>query len=97
MELEIYGSKLLIYCDEMVNQVGRIIMPEKHSERSRTATVVLAGDNVKNFAVGDRVLISWYTGVHTHLVGKFIGGVEVDEDRHRFVREEEILAKITSE
>jgi co-chaperonin GroES (HSP10) len=94
MKLELFGTRLLILCDEMVEKIGRIIVPEKHSERSRTAVVVACGDRVENYQTGDKILLSWYTGVHLHLPGAELFGVPVDEDRHRLVREDEILGKL---
>jgi len=41
--------------------------------------------------VGDKVLISYYTGVFVHLPDFAFRG---KEDLHRIVREDEILAKI---
>jgi co-chaperonin GroES (HSP10) len=95
MVLTLYGSRLLILCDEMAEKVGRIFVADKHSERSRTATVVAVGDEVKNYQVGDKVLLSWYTGVHLHLIDKELFGIPVDEDKHRLVMEGEILGKLT--
>lgn len=91
----LFGDRLLLLCDAMAEKVGSIIMPKQHSERSRTATVVATGDRVVNYMVGDRVLLSWYTGVHIHLPGQEFFGIPVDEDRHRIVREEEVLAKLS--
>ena len=95
MKLEIFGNRLLLLCDELSDKIGSIIMPGKHSERSRTATVLAVGDKVENYKVGHTVLISWYTGVHLHLVGKELFDTPVDEDRHRIVRDEEILGRLT--
>jgi hypothetical protein len=58
------------------------------------ATVLKVGDEVKNYAPGDRIVISWYTGIHLHIIGEQIGGADIDEDRHRILRDEEILAKV---
>lgn len=91
---ELYGDRLLVLCDEMVDKVGSIIMPNQHSERSRTAKVIAVGNKVEHYVPGDSILLSWYTGVHIHLPGKELFGTRVDEDRHRIVREEEILMKL---
>lgn len=107
MRLELYGKRILILCDAVEERkIGSIIIADKHAERSRVATVLAVGDKVKHpgkwwqfwikphYKTGDRVLISWYTGVHLHVIGEKIFGQEVDEDKHRFVMEDEILSKI---
>ena len=94
MQLEVYGSRLLVLCDEMNEKVGSIIMPGKHAERSRTARVLSVGDKVEHYQAGDKILISWYTGVHLHLPGHNLFDIPVDEDRHRMIMESEILGKI---
>ena len=96
MTLHLYGKRILVFCDAVAERkVGSIILADKHAERSRIATILAVGDEVKNYYVGDRVLLSWYTGVHLHVFGDTLFGTEVDEDRHRLVNEDEILAKIT--
>ena len=95
MNLTLFGNRLLLLCDAVEERkIGSVYVAEKHSERSRPATVVAVGNEAKHYAVGDRVLISWYTGVHLHLVGESLFDVPVDEDRHRIVRDEEILGKL---
>jgi co-chaperonin GroES (HSP10) len=91
---QLFGNRLLIQCDDMKEQVGRIIMPNQHSERSRTAQVIAVGDRVENYMVGDKVLISWHIGTHIHLPGQELFGITVDEDKTRIVRDEEILMKL---
>jgi len=108
MVLTLYGSRILILCDDMAEKVGRIFVADKHSERSRTATIIATGDGIRKtrtkwwhlwktpiFKVGDKVLLSWYTGVHLHLIDKELFGIPVDEDKHRLVMEGEILGKLT--
>lgn len=96
MRLELFGKRILILCDQIAERkVGSIILADKHAERSRTAIVLAVGGDVKNYIVGDKVLLSWYTGVHLHVLGETLFGQEVDEDRHRLVNEDELLGKIT--
>jgi co-chaperonin GroES (HSP10) len=107
VRLKLYDKRLFILCDAVEERkVGSIIIADKHSERSRLATVLAVGDKVKHpgkwwqfwlrphFKPGDRILISWYTGVHLHVFGDKVFGQEIDEDRHRFVMEGEILTKV---
>lgn len=95
MTLSLFGKRLLIRCDEIAERkVGSIIISDKHAERSRVATILAVGTDVKNYHIGDRVLLSWYTGVHLHVFGDTLFGETVDEDRHRLVNEDELLGKI---
>lgn len=95
MRLALYGPRILLRCDPVEEtKVGRIIIQEKHSERTRFATIIAIGDDVKNYVPGDRVLISWYTGSHVHIIGGELFGNKNDEDLDRFVSESEILAKV---
>jgi co-chaperonin GroES (HSP10) len=74
--------------------VGRIIVSDKHSERTRFADVVAVGDGVKNYKPGDKIMISWYTGSHVHILEDDLFGNKPDEDLDRFVMESEILGKV---
>jgi co-chaperonin GroES (HSP10) len=94
MNLEVMGERIFLVFDQMVDRVGRVIMPDKHSERTRTAEIRAIGDKVTFYKPGDKVLLSWYTGIRLHLEGQEINGEPVDEDRFRVVKQEEILAKI---
>jgi co-chaperonin GroES (HSP10) len=95
MKLGLYGKRILIFCDEISERkVGSLIISDKRAERSRVATILAVGGDVKNYQVGDRVLLSWYTGVHLHVFGDTLFGETVDEDRHRLVNEDELLGKI---
>ena len=80
-----------------------IALPENHHERSRVGLVMQTGWKVRhpgkwwhfwrkpNYFPGDRVLLSVYAGVRIHLIGRTIDGEPFDEDRHRIIRQEEIL------
>jgi co-chaperonin GroES (HSP10) len=91
VKLSPWGDRIYIVVDEPKESSGSIIIPQRHRERSRTATVSAIGEDVKHFNVGDKVLISYYTGIFIDLLGM---GLEGKEDLHRIVREDEILAKI---
>ena len=95
MKLALYGPRILLRCEPAEEiKVGRIVIPDKHSERTRLAEVIAIGDDVKNYVPGDKVMISWYTGSHVHIVGGELFGKPNDEDLDRFVSESEILAKV---
>ena len=104
MKLELRGDRIFVIFDEMekgkkyiskaTGQEMELHYPDKHGERSRIATIKSIGGEVNDYKEGDKVLLSWYTGVRVHLIGKKLFGEEVDEDRFRIIREEEILAKV---
>lgn len=95
MRLELYGDRILVLCDAVEERkIGSLYVADKHSERTRLATVISVGDTVSKYRAGDRILLSWYTGVHVHLLGEKLWDVDADEDRHRLVMESEILGKI---
>jgi co-chaperonin GroES (HSP10) len=91
LKLSPWGDRLYIILDDPKESVGLIQLPEKHSERSRIATVAAIGEGVTHFKVGDKVLISYYTGIFVHLPDL---AYRSKEDLHRIVREDEILARI---
>ncbi len=91
LKLSPWGDRLYVVLDEPKESVGLIKLPERHSERSRTATIAAVGDDVKHFKVGDRILISYHTGIFIHLPDLAFRG---KEDLHRIVREDEILARL---
>ena len=78
-----------------INKFGErveIALPENHHERSRIGLIKQVGEGVTKYAPGDRVLLSVYAGVRIHLIGRDIDGEPIDEDRHRIIRQEEIVA-----
>jgi co-chaperonin GroES (HSP10) len=91
LKLAPWGDRVYLILEERVTKVGGIEIPDNASQRSRIAVVAAFGDRVTNFAIGDRVLISWYTGVFVHLPDF---AFRAKEDLHRIVREDEILAKL---
>jgi co-chaperonin GroES (HSP10) len=97
MDIEVFGNRLFVVFDDLKKSVGRIELPGDHSERTRKATVYKVGGLSRDYKIGDRILLSWYSGVRIHRLGESILGLDIEEDRFRVVREEEILAKITSE
>ena len=115
MKLALFGPRILVRCEPVGERmVGRIIIQDKHSERTRFADVVAVGDDVRKqrtkwwhfrigrvwfggtpiYAPGDRVMISWYTGAHIHILEDDLFGNKPDEDLDRFVMESEILGKV---
>jgi len=90
-----FDDRLFVILDEVQEKkIGSIIVPDNHSERSRTGIVMDVGPGVKDYEAGDKVLVSWYTGTRVHLDGETMFGKSVQEDSFRVVREGEILGKV---
>jgi len=94
MTLKVFKDRIYVVLEEMVTTVRGIAIADNHSERSRIGVVKQVGPEVENVAPGDRVLLSVYAGVRIHLIGHEIDGLPINEDRHRVIREEEILCQI---
>lgn len=98
MKFKLKGDRILLFCDKVEEKkVGRLYTPETHSEPTRIATVIDVGDEVKDYIVGDRVSISFYTGVKVYFMGKKVYGEDSHPEAHRIVREIEILSGIVEE
>ncbi len=84
----------MVKTKKITNKFGEEIeieLPENHHERSRIGEIKQVGEKVTRYRPGDMVLLSVYAGVRIHLIGKEIDGEQIDEDRHRIIREEEVL------
>jgi co-chaperonin GroES (HSP10) len=101
MKIKVNEDRIYVVLEPMVttsvsiNKFGErveIALPENHHERSRVGIVKQVGDGVAKYAPGDKVLLSVYAGVRIHLIGRDIDGEPIDEDRHRVIRQEEIVA-----
>ena len=85
----------MVTSKEIILENGKKVtmaIPEQHHERSRIGIVKQVGEEVTRYAPGDKVLLSVYAGVRIHLIDKEIDGEPIDEDRHRIIRQEEIVA-----
>ena len=100
MKVKVNKDRIFVALEPMVTTTtktlndGRVVtinLPEQHHERSRIGVIRQVGDEVDLYKVGDRVLLSTYAGVRIHLIGRDIDGEPIDEDRHRIIRQEEIL------
>ena len=69
-------------------KVGSLFVSEKHSEKIRIGTVIAAGDKAK-FKVGDKIMVSWWTGTIVYLYEN-----RWTNDCHRILRDEEVLARV---
>jgi co-chaperonin GroES (HSP10) len=103
MRLKVSDKRIFVILEPMVktktieNRKGEIVeieIPEQHRERSRVGVVQQVGDSVSEYKAGDKVLLSVYAGVRIHLIGRKIDGQDIDEDRFRIIRQDEILATL---
>jgi co-chaperonin GroES (HSP10) len=92
MRLEVFGKRLYVILNPVhEKQVGSIIVPDKHSELTRIATVQCVGDKVEKFKVGDQILLSYHSGV---VIAPVEDGFSPSNEIFRIITEDEILAKI---
>jgi co-chaperonin GroES (HSP10) len=77
-------------------QIGRIIIPDKVSTPTRVGTIQAVGRDCADLVPGDRVLVSYYSGVvidmpELHQYNDEEGG---GQDVHRIFTPMEILATV---
>jgi len=87
----------MVTTKKVTNKFGEdveIELPENHHERSRIGVIQQVGEDVTDYKVGDKVLLSVYAGVRIHLIGREIDGKPIDEDCYRIIRAEEIIATL---
>lgn len=104
MRLQLFDDRLFVILNKVEEKkIGSLYVPDNHDERSRIGTVMEVGPGLRewngtitpmNYKVGDKVLVSWYTGVRVHLPGEKMYGDDVCEETSRVVRECEILGKV---
>ena len=73
---------------------GGIFIPDKHSEQTRIGVIRAVGSDIIDLRPGDRILVSYYTGVVVDMPeirDMANEGVEI----HRIYTPNEILATIT--
>lgn len=92
MRLKLFGKRLYAVLNPVEEkQVGSIIVPGMHSELTRIGVIHEVGDQVENFAVGDKILISYHSGV---VIAPVEDGFSPSNEIHRILTTDEILAKI---
>ncbi len=93
MKITAHGRKLYVVLDMVEERmVGSLYVPDKHSEHTRTGIVDSAGEEVKYYKVGDKVLVSYYSGVVVDLPE--LNALGVGQDVHRVFMEDELLGHI---
>ena len=69
---------------------GELILPQQHSEETRTAIIIACGDDVdKKFKPGDKILVALFSGVTLHFPGEGI-----TDDTIRMITHSEIMARV---
>jgi co-chaperonin GroES (HSP10) len=76
----------------MVKQIKKIFVPDDHKEPSRLAEVLAIGEEVTKYKVGDKVLVSFYTGVPI-----FLPQYDLDPVIDKIATETEILGLVFEE
>ena len=104
MKLIPSGHRLILLLDEVREKMykGTIVLPDKHGERSRLATVIAVGNGYVNdydgtkrplkYKKNDRVLVSWYCGTEIHLPDR-----DMPTGCYRCVPEAEIMMRVSEE
>lgn len=88
------GTRLLIYVDPVEEKTskGGVWMPEHHSEITRTGTVLAIGRDVKDYRVGDRIIVMYLAGTDLHLPA-----AGILKDTYRIIVESNILCLLEDE
>jgi co-chaperonin GroES (HSP10) len=81
------GNRILVKLEPMVEKKGLIELPNKHREQSRVGVAVAIGPDVLHIKKGDRLVLSYYTGV-----GLDFWNEEMEVTTDKIVSEEEVLA-----
>ncbi len=88
MVVKPFGSRVFVELEKVGGRVtkGGIILPDAVAEPSRFGHVLAVGPDCKIVGVGDKVMISYYSGT-----GIDYPGSGFHYDQHRFVDEGELL------
>ena len=87
MVVKPFGSRVFVELLPVAERkVGMIHLPDNHSEPSRVGVILACGPDVKRVKVGDRVMISYYSGTGVDYLGS-----GYHYDTHRFIEEGELL------
>ena len=100
IEVVPFGDRLLVKLDSKETELpingfdkfGKQIaltLPGSAAQRSRLGTVLATGDTCKYFKAGDRIIISFYTGIILNLAS-----MRWNDETMRVLREEEVIAFI---
>lgn len=88
--IEPFGDHLYIFMD-VRGGVSKLIVTQNYQQITEVGTVVALGEKAaEDFAVGDRIMISYNTGIHIQIKESY-----TTSKYHRIVRTYEILTKIS--
>jgi len=90
--IEPLGDTIYVLMDEREQKSSIIFTPQDAQQISEVGTVVKKGKEVNKVEVGDKIIISYYTGIHLQLPECYS-----DSKYHRIIREHEILCRISEE
>lgn len=88
MVVKPFGSRVFVELEPVGERktAGGVYIPDKHAEPSRFGKVLAVGPAVKTVSVGDKIMLSYYTGTGIDYLGSGF-----HYDTHRFIEESEIL------
>ena len=86
------GDRRHIRLEKMAEKIKSVFLPDDHKEPSRIAEVLERGPDVTKFKSGDRVLVSFYTGVPINLPQ-----YDLDPVLDKIVTQDEILSLVVEE
>ena len=90
--IEPLGDNIYVLMDEREGASKIIISPDQYQQISEVGTVIAVGDEVTKVGIGDKIIISYYTGSHLQLPESYS-----ESKYHRIIREHEILCRVNKE
>jgi len=85
-------NNLYVTVEDKADKISTIILPENARMRSQVAIVRAVGPEIKDYKIGDKILITFHAGIHLQLPDTYSV-----EDKHRIISDHEILAKVQYE
>ena len=78
--------------DELLGKEIEMQISEDSAQQTRIGTVMAKGEDVKLYEVGDRVAISYWSGIYINIYP-----LGYRDERHKICTEEEILFEVGEE
>lgn len=90
--IEAHGDHIYLFMDVRGDVSSVLITPDRQ-QITESATIISRGEDVtKDLQVGDKVLISYSTGIHIQIKESY-----TTSKYHRIIRDHEILTKINQD
>jgi len=84
-----FGDHIYLFMDGR-SGISNVIITQNYQQITETATIIALGKKAKkNFKVGDKVMISYNSGIHIQIKESYS-----TSKHHRILREHQILTKI---